>query len=525
MTVDFKQRIKSVRQWSSPAQDGSDDVSPLEAFESDRGRIINSAAVRRLQQKTQVFPLERNAAVRSRLTHSMEVQQVGRYISQTIVKKLAEKNLLEATGLAGLERQFETVVDMACLMHDIGNPPFGHFGEAAINQWMARNIDDFFQQHAFDQTSEHSRLRALFSLRHASANSAGLEAVKRDLCNFEGNAQGLRIIDTLQNLNLTYSQISGLLKYPRRGDQKKPQGQYLAKKVGFYLSENSLLKRLQQALAMEAGTRSPFAYVMEAADDISYCIADIEDAVEKGILRIDDVPELLNREYSALFRGEKSLGKAVIATAEQSEWMSDITRRAYASYQKSGLTGNFFVSLRVGINSKAVEHAAERFVENLEAVFSGGFDEALTEDGSACHLLLQTLKNVALERVFSHQEVEAQELQGYRIITGLLDLYRPLLELPRDSFADLLAGKEKTHLYASRLFKKLPGKHLNAYKQALDNIAVFSADLKDKKLASLSEDLWEWYFRTRLLLDYISGMTDQFAYDEYRVLSVIERPA
>ena len=166
MTVDFKQRIKSARHWSSPAEDDSDDVAPLEAFESDRGRIINSAAVRRLQQKTQVFPLERNAAVRSRLTHSMEVQQVGRYISQTIVKKLAEKNLLEATGLAGLERQFETIVDMACLMHDIGNPPFGHFGEAAINQWMARNIDVFFQQHAFDQTSEHSRLRALFSLRH-----------------------------------------------------------------------------------------------------------------------------------------------------------------------------------------------------------------------------------------------------------------------------------------------------------------------------------------------------------------------
>lgn len=104
----------------------------LRIFESDRGRIINSPAIRRLQQKTQVFPLERNAAVRTRLTHSMEVQQVGRYIAKEILSRLKELKLLEQYGLDELTGPFESIVEMSCLMHDIGNPPFGHFGRRQL---------------------------------------------------------------------------------------------------------------------------------------------------------------------------------------------------------------------------------------------------------------------------------------------------------------------------------------------------------------------------------------------------------
>ena len=118
--MDFSTKISSVRAYSKNQTNDKNYLA--DAFESDRGRIIQSAAIRRLQQKTQVFPLENNSAVRSRLTHSLEVQQTGRHIVRTIFKKLGTK--AETFGLAGLEREVETLVEMSCLMHDIGNPPF-----------------------------------------------------------------------------------------------------------------------------------------------------------------------------------------------------------------------------------------------------------------------------------------------------------------------------------------------------------------------------------------------------------------
>ncbi|NPE61504.1 dNTP triphosphohydrolase, partial [Dickeya dadantii] len=137
--IDFSKKISFQRPFSKP-KDKKDAYAIEREFESDRGRIINSAAIRRLQQKTQVFPLERNAAVRSRLTHSMEVQQVGRYIAKEILGQLRKSGQLGALGLGTLETPFESLIEMACLMHDIGNPPFGHFGEAAINNWFSQRL-------------------------------------------------------------------------------------------------------------------------------------------------------------------------------------------------------------------------------------------------------------------------------------------------------------------------------------------------------------------------------------------------
>ncbi len=146
VSMNFKHKISRQRPYGKAeaglrASDGSLDAV-LDQLESDRGRIINSAAVRRLQQKTQVFPLERNAAVRSRLTHSLEVQQTGRFIVRTLYKQLGHR--AAEFGLDGLEPALQSLVEMTCLMHDIGNPPFGHFGEYAIGEWFERNLDALF---------------------------------------------------------------------------------------------------------------------------------------------------------------------------------------------------------------------------------------------------------------------------------------------------------------------------------------------------------------------------------------------
>ncbi|MGQ7952169.1 dGTP triphosphohydrolase, partial [Providencia huashanensis] len=140
--INFLKKLSFQRNYTSSAKNQKvsekDEDAVNRLFESDRGRIINSAAIRRLQQKTQVFPLEQNSAVRSRLTHSLEVQQVGRYISKTVLGELKKRKLLETYGLDERCDAFESLVEMACLMHDIGNPPFGHFGEAAIQRWFSK---------------------------------------------------------------------------------------------------------------------------------------------------------------------------------------------------------------------------------------------------------------------------------------------------------------------------------------------------------------------------------------------------
>ena len=502
MSIDFKTKILPHRSYNGKEEYFNPENRTTRIFESDRGRIINSAAIRRLQQKTQVFPLERNAAVRSRLTHSMEVQQVGRFISQQIIEKLTRQGKLEEYGLAGLERQFESIVEMSCLMHDVGNPSFGHFGEAAMNQWFEENIDDLLER---DELAGQSSL---------------LDPIKTELCNFEGNAQALRIVHSLQSLNLTFSQISGIIKYTRRADQVKPDKKddksYLKKKVGFYLSEASLMADVQSTLSMNEGCRSPFAYIMEAADDISYCIADIEDAVEKGILKFEELLLKLEEEYQEFVKNP-----SYRIQGDDINLMSDLIKKNRRRYDTTEIVGDFFVPFRVAINTRSVEHASDQFINNIDAVFAGTYNNALLEDKSASHALLETLKKVAFKYVFCAREVEKRELQGYRIISGLLDIYKPLLKLDRETFSKVLDKNQNKPLYEKRLSKKLPSKHVAEYLRAIKELNKFKQHFSGTHLSDLSDNAWEFYFRCRLIQDYISGMTDQFAYDEFRELNVV----
>lgn len=500
MGINFREKVRSNRLHNS--QDSSDqEIAALWHFESDRGRIINSAAIRRLQQKTQVFPLERNAAVRSRLTHSMEVQQVGRFISQQIFERLTAQDIANY-GLDGLERQFESIIEMSCLMHDVGNPSFGHFGEEAIKQWFRDHIEALFKRDDIKDPKE------------------VLSPLKQDICHFEGNAQALRIVHSLLTLNLTYTQMSGIIKYTRRADQPKPNSDdaksYLKKKVGYYLSEAPIIKDINETLGIQEGCRSPFAYVMEAADDISYCIADIEDAVEKGVLKFDELLDKLKEEYKKLVDSKKYALKD-----SDYNLMEELIKNNSWRYEKTKIDSDFFVPFRVAINTLAVKHASKQFVDNIDAIYDGSYNQALVEDKSSSHAILKTLKAVAFNYVFCAKEVQKQELQGYRIITGLLDIYEPLLMLNRDAFMRIVNKEDDTPIYETRLFNKLSGKHLAAYQQAIGNLSEFKKHFENSDLKSISDDAWEFYFRCRLIQDYISGMTDQFAYDEYRALHVI----
>ncbi|MBC8949768.1 MULTISPECIES: dGTPase [Xenorhabdus] len=506
--IDFKQKLNYQRKFSKSSIHPDDEEQIIRQFESDRGRIINSAAIRRLQQKTQVFPLERNAAVRSRLTHSLEVQQIGRYISKTIIAELAKQNLLEKYGLNDRLLAFESLIEMACLMHDIGNPPFGHFGEAAIKDWFSRRLDPDYSLHML-KTENRQDACKVAALRLTGEEKKDLfrRQLRRDLCQFEGNAQAIRLAHNLLRLNLTYAQIGCILKYTcpaYRLEETPVEFSYLMKKIGYYWSEESFICELRKELQMGEFCRFPLTYIMEAADDISYCIADLDDAVEKDIFNVEQLVEYLKKEWEE--NGGYGKGDLFESTVIQAY------KKTTNNEARRNIHEQFFMYLRVFITGKLVPYTAKLFIEHLPEIYAGTFNHALLEGHGEEHRLLKTLKNVTRKRVFNHPEVEELELQGYRIITGLLDVYSPLLALPRQDFMELNQNNfHKQYFIETRLLHKLSTKHRLAYGEAVEGIVATDETEKD---------VIEFYYRARLIQDYISGMTDNYAYEEYRKFMV-----
>jgi dGTPase len=479
--MDFHNKIKSDR----ALQRSRTELQT--ALESDRGRIINSAAVRRLQQKTQVFPLERNAAVRSRLTHSLEVQQTGRFIVQSVFRSLTSGQL-EQYGLADLERPAESLVEMACLLHDVGNPPFGHSGENAINNWFNQALPGLTQQH---QLLDNTLWRSLCT----------------ELAQFEGNAQAIRLVHSLQRMNLTYAQTACILKYTRcatsTAAEKLQSLSYLQKKPGYFYSEQQFVEQLWRELDITPGCRHPLTYIMEAADDISYCLADIEDAVEKGLFSLKELAHQLNTAFIAL----EPQGRLITTQHGGSASFPALINAALnsAAAEPVNTASAFFIKLRVVMIHPLVRHAAQQFISNIAAVHDGSLNRALLEDGSQYHAITSTFKQVARQFVFNQPEVETLEIQGFRIISGLLDCYKPLLLLTKTDFSAVLQDKGYALAQPQRLAHRLPNKHVAAYQLAIADIAADDSAL-------------ELYYRCRLLQDFISGMTDHFAFDEYQTL-------
>lgn len=408
--------------------------TPLIASESDKGRIVNSAAFRRLQQKAQVFPLDPNASVRTRLTHSIEVSQLGRYLAQKVIVKLGASDAAYADVAA-----FVNVVENACLLHDIGNPPFGHLGEAAIREWFA-----------------------------------GCDFGGTDLQSFDGNPQGFRLITLLsgrdsRGLNLTNSLLLSTVKYPWTR-ALKPAAE---KKIGIFDMEWPVYEEACAAFGWSPGKRFPFVLLMEAADDIAYSMSDLEDGLEKKIIKLRDLEEEFGKER----------------------------------FQASSVYP--IVKFKTDIINAAVETAAETFASNLSRILSGETIRLLPKD-SAVGELLGKVKQFARKEIYAHPSAERVELAGRSVIGGLLNHFKALLDLDEDEFSTLLAGRKtepksngprKERDFHMRLLRLLP----DAYKQ---KYAIAAKGAEPDR-------------RAHLIVDFIAGMTDHYALETYQVLQGI----
>lgn len=479
--IDYSKKITTDREFNP--------IDNLDySIESDRGRIFSAPAFRRLQKRTQVFALELNASIRTRLTHSLEVAQVARFIAKTILTKLKREGL-DTYGLEELENAFVSTAEMTSLLHDIGNPPFGHFAEQTINKWMKDNALPMLD--LFPSTAESAQ-----TLK---------EIVARDICNYDGNAQAIRVISKLQRLNLSYTQTLAVLKYTRGAYEKKPPKEdtlsYLKKKPGFYYSEHAFIEKVQQTLGVAPGHRFPLTYIMEAADDISYLTADLEDAVEKGILNLDQVYELIKKACED--EGEHYLLEVIQEKYTQAKENDE-------PYQFN----MFFTLMKAKLVTSLVFHVVDIYIKNHEEIFEGRFNCALLDydTQSKYYKAVKILEKLSAKYIYQHREVQTLELQGYTIVNGLLDIYKPILELSAADFSALLRDEKIECFIAMRLIRRISSKQIVAYQNDVKNL-----DAEDKE----TFHIMEWYFRVRLITDYISGMTDDFALKEYQTLMAL----
>ena len=440
-------------------QQSAEPQTLLAATELDRSRIVQSAPVRRLQLKTQVFPLDVKASVRSRLTHSLEVQQAGRQIIFAIRQMKSSQ---------WPEQVVANLVEMSCLLHDVGNPPFGHFGEAVLREWLHDELDGLFA-----------------SALAAPASEQWQKVLAPDLCGFDGNAQSLRLVHSLQRLNLTLSQLACIIKYPRVIDESIIATD---SKIGVFISERHLIERIRDVLQLPAGVRHPLVFIMEAADDISYSIADVDDAVDRHLLSIDDVIRFLTQQADDATR---TYLQPLLDTALQDDQ-------------------GFFPCLRYQLTNDWVQLAAESYLLHKADILSGRFVGHLLEQEHPAINVLNALKQLARQSIFGQREVESLELSGYAAVRGVLLTYSELLALPATVFRRLLNG-EGHHRYqhALRLCHRLSRRHVLAYQKATDTPDPFFQRPAEQ----------EWYYRVRLLLDFISGMTDTYVLEEYRLLN------
>lgn len=355
-------------------------------FEVDFDRIIFSSAFRSLQDKTQVIPLSKTDFVHTRLTHSLEVSVVGRTLGRRAGKVILDRHP-ELKNLGYTFNDFGAIVAAACLMHDIGNPPFGHSGEKAIGEYF--------------KTGKGLKYKEELS-----------EKEYQDLVDFEGNANGLKIVTeskegTPGGLRLSYATLGAFIKYPKESLPKKPTSHISDKKYGFFQSEKDTFIDVVEELGMMkkasegiAYYRHPLAYLVEAADDICYTIIDFEDGINLG---------LIDEEYALEY-----MIKLVKDTIDIKKYHSLKHKKDRVSYLRA---------LAIGV---LINEAVDMFLSNEEEILKGTFSNSLL-DKCKYEAQMNDIIKISIEKIYRSNDVIEKEVAGYKIIADLLDVFVTVL--------------------------------------------------------------------------------------------------
>lgn len=471
-----------------------------EEAESDRGRVLFCAPFRRLQSKAQVFALETNASVRSRLTHTLEVATVGRQFAQAALNAFTEAEK-EQLGLKDKERAFVSFVDAACLIHDLGNPPFGHFGESAISSW--------FRKHE-------QRLKP----HDISDGAADLwNAHFKDLQHFDGNPQGLRIVTHLQceetldftGLNLTATTIAACLKYPYGSTTLNHE----RKKPGYFQTEADVVEEVRKILDLEENSRHPLVTLMEAADDTAYCISDIEDGIEKRIVSPDDMSDYVGTRMGK-FKDHPIYGEMVPELEPLLDQLRTYGPSVSASGEAKSRKLSPLIDIRFLVLRYVAKYVGQEYKQRHLKILEGNNDPLLPHDPKDPSALIEVFREFAQSKLYFSRLVRQREISAHATFTGLLEAYAPVMADNLQRFQKAMRGENapdgtsKITIEAS-LLSQIGDKHKAAYYEAVRLI--------DPHKSEKSKEVLERIYRIRMVVDFISGMTDDFALRMFQLVS------
>ena len=422
-------------------------------FQRDFDRIIFSSAFRRLQNKTQVFPLPGSVFVHNRLTHSLEVSSVGRSLGSLIGTFITDncKNELSENSQEFYLHNLSNVLAAACLCHDVGNPAFGHSGEDAIASYFERNDKD---------------LRAKFN-----------EKEWADLVNFEGNANAIRVLTNQQTgkdfggTQLTFTTLASIAKYPCEAIAKDKTKVH-RKKFGFFQNEKNMFLEiakntniLQESTEPIIFKRHPFVWLVEAADDICYHIIDMEDAHRLGIVSTADCEnlflDLIQSENENLSRVEDKM--ALISNKNE--------RISY---------------LRAKVINALINKTVGLYKQNFSAILEGSLETPLLDIFKNENPAFQEIQKFSIENIYKYKAVIEIENAGYNVMYELLDHFVP----------SILKEKQLRKSYDKMALNLLPQQFI--YEDGTD------------------------YQKVLGVIDFVSGMTDNYATDLYKKIKGIE---
>ncbi len=528
-------------------------------FESDYGRIIYSPALRRMHDKTQVFPLTSNDNIHSRLTHSNEVMSIGytfgmRLCSNVMIQDKIGKDETQ------LLRELPIILQNACLIHDIGNAPFGHFAEQLVADY-------------FKEINDEAKCREFFNLK---------DEEKRDFLLYDGNAQGLRVLTKLQflndtyGLNLTYATLGTFIKYPcfentnkeiiekNKEDKKELDDceKIETKKHGVFYSERAYFKLIKEECGLEIDgrvLRHPLCYLMEAADSIAYLCMDMEDGFNKGLYGMTQIKKQFEK----------------IDGSEISDEIIKIIDNSYYDAKTK------MVKIRIALIQYFVDLAYDNFIKNLDSIEQGNYNKELIEDDEK--QIYETLQYFS-KQIFKSREISYLETTGYSVYQGLLDYYIKFIfhknkkyvnkakSLISNSIINCAIEENLIDLCDTRLKDEIS--KINSEIERLEKcdgnkdyregkIKNLKKDLKEvqkeekefeklkkeyyrltnkQRTEVLSEEEYEEllknrkgiydlkligpdfhylseYYKFRIIVDFISGMTDQFALNHFQKIS------
>lgn len=384
-------------------------------FQRDYDRLIFSAPFRRLQNKTQVFPLPGSVFVHNRLTHSLEVSCVGRSLGNDVAHAILERQPeLRDSFLP----EIGSIVSAACLAHDLGNPPFGHSGERAISTYFSEGNG--------------ARLKSQLS-----------EAQWSDFIHFEGNANAFRLL-THQfegrrkgGFAMTYSTLASIVKYPYASTLAGKKG-----KFGFFMTEEESFQQIAGRLGMKKVSDSPLKYVrhplvylVEAADDICYQIMDLEDAHKLKIITTEETIALL----IAYFDEERQ-------------------RKIRETFKRVSDTNEQIAYLRSSVIGLLIKECTQVFLDNEERILEGEFEGSLIKHicprAAAAYKRCET---ISIQKIYRSRDVLDIELAGFHVISTLLDLMINAVTSPEKAYSRLLIDRmsDQYHANAPELYERV----------------------------------------------------------------------